>query len=104
VFHFIEANYHRSITLSDVAQAAGYSPAYLTSLIGRQTGQTVQRWIIDRRMAAARALLLETDQSVEQIAAQVGYHNSVHFFRQFRQIHGDTPNGWRSAQRHAILQ
>jgi YesN/AraC family two-component response regulator len=99
VFQFIEANYHRSITLSDVAQAAGYSPAYLTSLIGRQTGQTVQQWIIERRMAAARALLLETDQSVEQIAAQVGYHNSVHFFRQFRQIHGDTPNGWRSAQR-----
>lgn len=104
VFHFIEANYHRSITLSDVAQAAGYSPAYLTSLIGRQTGQTVQRWIIDRRMVAARALLLETDQPVEQIAAQVGYHNSVHFFRQFRQIHGDTPNGWRSSQRQQQMQ
>ncbi|HAA30145.1 MAG TPA: DNA-binding response regulator, partial [Cyanobacteria bacterium UBA8553] len=50
----------------------------------RQTGQTVQRWIIERRMAAARSLLLETNQVVEQIAAQVGYHHVVHFFRQFR--------------------
>lgn len=99
VFHFIEANYNQPIALKDVAQAVGYSPAYLTNLIRRQTGQTVQRWIIERRMAAARSLLLETDQVVTQIAAQVGYHHVVHFFRQFRQIHGTTPQAWRSANR-----
>jgi YesN/AraC family two-component response regulator len=100
VFRFIEANYHRPIALGDVAQAVGYSPAYLTSLTRRQTGQTVQRWIIERRMAAARSLLLETDQIVEQIATQVGYHNAVHFFRQFRQLHGTTPQAWRSLHRN----
>ena len=99
VFRFIEANYHQPITLGDVAQAAGYSPAYLTSLMRRQTGQTVQRWIIERRMVAARSLLLETDQAVEQIAAQVGYNNAVHFFRQFRQLYGTTPQAWRSTHR-----
>lgn len=100
VFRFIEANYHRPIALCDVAQAVGYSPAYLTNLTRRQTGQTVQRWIISRRMAAARCLLLTTDQIVEQIAAKVGYHHPVHFFRQFRQIHGTTPQAWRSAHRN----
>ncbi len=99
VFRFIEANYHRPIALGDVAQAVGYSPAYLTNLTRRQTGQTVQRWIIERRMAAARSLLLETDQVVEQIATQLGYQHSVHFFRQFRQFHGTTPQAWRSANR-----
>ncbi len=98
-FRFIEDNYHRPISLSDVAQAVGYSPAYLTDLMRRQTGQPVQRWIIERRMAAARSLLLETDQMMEQIAAQVGYNNLVHFFRQFRQIHGTTPQAWRSVHR-----
>lgn len=99
VFRFIEANYHRPITLNDVAQAVGYSPAYLTNLMRRQTGQTVQRWIIERRMAAARCLLLETDQVVTQIATQVGYHHVVHFFRQFRKFHGTTPQVWRSSHR-----
>lgn len=99
VFHFIEANYHRPITLGDVAQAVGYSPSYLTNLTRRQTGHTVQRWIIERRMAAARFLLLETDHLIEQIAAQVGYLHVVHFFRQFRQFHGTTPQAWRSAHR-----
>jgi YesN/AraC family two-component response regulator len=99
VFRFIEANYHQPIALGDVAQAVGYSPAYLTNLMRRQTGQTVQRWIIDYRMKAALSLLLETDQGVEQIAVKVGYNNAVHFFRQFRQLHGTTPQAWRSAHR-----
>lgn len=99
VFRFIQTNYHRPIALGDVARAVGYSPAYLTNLTRRQTGRTVQRWIIEYRMVAARSLLLETNQGVEQIAAKVGYNNAVHFFRQFRQIHETTPQTWRSTHR-----
>jgi YesN/AraC family two-component response regulator len=97
VFNFIEANYQQPITLSGVAQAVGYSPAYLTDLVRRQTGQTVNRWIVERRMAAACSLLLETDRSVDQIATAVGYQNTGHFFRQFRQYHRTTPCAWRKA-------
>ena len=104
VFRFIEANYHRSITLSDVAVAVGYSSTYLTNLVRRQTGQTVQSWIISRRMAAAHSLLLETDEKVEEIAQAVGYQSAVHFFRQFRQHHGTTPQAWRRAGGNAAQQ
>lgn len=97
VFEFIEANYFRQISLCDVAQAVGYSPAYLTNLVGNQTGQTVHRWIIERRMAGACFLLQDTNQSVEQIATAVGYQNSCHFSRQFRQHFKTTPQGWRKA-------
>lgn len=99
VFHFIEANYHQSITLCNVAEAVGYSPAYLTSLVRRQTGQTVNRWIVERRMAEACSLLRETNKSVDGIAEIVGYLSAGHFFRQFRQYHGTTPQAWRNAQR-----
>jgi len=97
VFHFIEANYHQPIGLSAVAKAVGYSPAYLTNLVRCQTGQTVNRWIVDRRMAAARSLLLESDQSVEQIATAVGYQNVGHFFRQFHQLYGMAPKAWKKS-------
>ncbi|MCC5668408.1 DNA-binding response regulator [Nostoc sp. CHAB 5784] len=98
VFHFIEANYHRPITLSNVANAVGYSSPYLTNWVRRQTGQTVQNWIIQRRMAAARFLLLKTNERIEEIAMKVGYQNLVHFFRQFRTNHGTTPQAWRKLQ------
>lgn len=95
VFDFIEANYHKSITLHDVSQAVGYSRAYLTNLVANQTGQTVNRWIVQRRMAQARFLLRNTNSSVEQIATLVGYQTLCNFFRQFRQLHGKTPQAWR---------
>jgi YesN/AraC family two-component response regulator len=101
IFDFIEANYHMPITLSDVAQVAGYSPAYLTTLVGSQTGRTVARWIIERRMAEARRLLEKSDWSVEQIARTVGYVNARHFYRQFLQYHGVPPQVWR--KEHQLL-
>jgi YesN/AraC family two-component response regulator len=95
VFHFIEAHYHRAISLNDVAQAAGYSPAYLTSLVQAETGRTVKQWIIERRMVQARTLLTTTTRSVRQIAEAAGYGDAGYFTRQFRQFHGVSPQAWR---------
>lgn len=102
VFRFIEVNYNQPIALRDVAQAVGYSAAYLTDLVHRHTGKTVNDWIVEHRMVAAQTLLLETDQCVNQIAEAVGYQNEGHFFRQFRQYHNTTPRAWRKMQRSGV--
>ncbi|MBD2291950.1 DNA-binding response regulator [Anabaena sphaerica FACHB-251] len=95
VFDYIEAHYHQGITLSDVAEAVGYSPAYLTTQVSKQTGESVNTWIVKRRMAAARPLLKNTNQTIEEIAIRLGYQNACHFSRQFRQHHGLSPTIWR---------
>lgn len=99
VLQFIAAHYHQSISLCDVAKAFGYSPAYLTDLVRRETGQTVNQWIIKHRLTQARYLLRETNQTVHQIAETVGYRNINYFFRQFRHHYGTTPQIWRESQR-----
>lgn len=96
VFDFIEANYHRPITLSTVAEAVGYSPAYLTNLVRQQTGQSLYRWIIHRRMIQAYFLILETDQKINEISEKLGYQNVTSFRRQFRQLYGRSPQNLRS--------
>ncbi|MHC5716897.1 MAG: helix-turn-helix domain-containing protein [Nostoc sp.] len=98
LFEFIELNYHQSISLKEVAQAVGYSSAYLTDLVRRLTGTTVNNWIIERRIVAASTLLLETNESVEQIALKVGYQNINHFYCQFRDYYHNTPRAWRESQ------
>lgn len=97
VFRFIEAHYHQSISLTDVAEIAGYSPAYLTNLVQSQTGRTVKQWITERRMAEARKLLVNTAYSVNQVAETVGYADVSYFIRQFRQFHNTSPQAWRNA-------
>lgn len=95
VFDFIEANYQRGITLCDVAEAVGYSAAYLTHRVAKQTGDTVNSWIVKRRMVEARVKLQDTDHTIEQIATALGYQNACHFSRQFRQHHDIPPQAWR---------
>jgi YesN/AraC family two-component response regulator len=102
VFDYIESHYHEGITLSDVAEAVGYSSAYLTNQVAKQTGDTVNNWIVKRRMAAARPLLKNTNLSIEEIATKLGYQNSCHFSRQFRQHHNLSPTGWR--KQHQFFQ
>lgn len=96
VFEFIEAHYQQSIHLTDVAQAVGYSPAYLTNLSQSHTGRTVKAWIIERRMAQARQLLASSAESIKHIADSIGYADAGYFTRQFRKLHGVTPQVWRS--------
>jgi AraC family transcriptional regulator len=104
VFEFIELNYRQSIRLKEVAQAVGYSSAYLTDLVRRLTGKTVNNWIIERRIAEASTLLLETNYSVDEIGLKVGYQNINHFYCQFRDYYKNTPRDWREKQRsHALL-
>ncbi len=99
VFGFIEDHYAEPISLKDVARAANLSSGYLTTLVRRQTGRTVLEWIAERRMAEARRLLVETDESVERIGARVGYDDPAYFARRFRSAHKATPASWRNANR-----
>ncbi|MDJ0694515.1 AraC family transcriptional regulator [Mastigocoleus sp. MO_188.B34] len=103
VFEFIELNYDQPISLKKVAQAVGYSSAYLTDLVKRLTGKTVNNWIIERRIVEAKRLLLETNYSVKQIALDVGYQNINHFYEQFHDYYKKTPNAWRKAQQCKVV-
>ncbi len=104
VFQYIEENYHQQINLSDVARAVGYSHAYLTNLVKRQTKRSVHDWIVERRMTEARYLLLNTDETVNRIATKVGYVDAGYFIRLFRQIHQLPPKEWRNKSRIQLVE
>jgi AraC family transcriptional activator of pobA len=99
IFQVIEEHYAEPISLKTVARAVNLTPGYLTTLVRRRTGRTVLEWIQERRMAEARRLLLETDESVERIGARVGYDDPTYFARRFRSAHKTTPASWRNSNR-----
>jgi AraC family transcriptional activator of pobA len=99
VFGFIEDRYRERILLKDVARAVSVSSGHLTTVVRRKTGRTVQEWIVERRMAEARRLLVETDLAVEEVGRRVGYGDPGYFVRSFKRAHDTTPLGWRRAGR-----
>jgi YesN/AraC family two-component response regulator len=100
VFEFMEAHYSEALTLKIIADAIGYSPAYLTNLMQKKTGRSLKQWLTERRMSAARELLSNTTLTVREIAERSGYPDPSYFTRQFRQFHGVTPLTWRQNSSH----
>jgi len=88
------------ISLQDVAAAVHRTPAHVTATIKKSTGYSVGEWITAGRVAEAAARLAHTDDSLEEIANQVGWQDKTHFIRQFKKAYGVTPAAWRR-QQHA---
>ncbi len=97
VFAVIERRYAEALSLRDVARAVNLSAGHLTTVVRRRTGRTVQEWIVDRRMVAARRLLVGSDLPVGEIGRRVGYPDPGYFARVFGQVHGVSPTRWRGA-------
>jgi transcriptional regulator GlxA family with amidase domain len=62
-----------------------------------QTGATPLQWLSRQRVRRAQQLLEETDRSVEQIGALVGFTSPAAFRECFRQIVGVSPRDYRRA-------
>jgi AraC-like DNA-binding protein len=93
--NIIDRRYAENIGPADVARELGRHPAYLTSLVREATGKSLGRWLIERRLGAASALLCHTADSVSDIAAVVGYVDASHFARSFTRRYGSPPARWR---------
>jgi AraC-like DNA-binding protein len=97
VFAVIERRFPEALSLRDVAREVNLSAGHLTTVVRRRTGRTVQEWIVDRRMTAARRLLAGSDLPVGEIGRRVGYPDPGYFARVFGQVHGVSPTRWRAA-------
>ncbi len=87
------------ISLRDVAAAVHRSPAHVTATVKKSTGYSVGEWIAAGRVAEAANRLVHTDDSLDDIAAHVGWQDKTHFIRQFRKAYGITPAAWRKQRR-----
>ncbi len=83
-------------TLLDTSASAIYSlyPVSHTAFINefkRITGKTPSNYLTERRLAYAKKLLLTTDYSVLEIAAESGFDSVSHFIKIFKKAYGETP-------------
>ena len=94
IISFIQNDY-KNVTLEMLSEAFHLSKPYLSKYIGEKAGITFQELVKEERMKKARALLRQTNQTVEAIAAEVGYENVEHFNRLFKKNYGITPVQYR---------
>ena len=93
--HFTEA-----ITQTDVAEALGITPAYLSNIFHEEKGESYTKFLTRLRMTQA-ALLLKTNPelTVQSIAEMTGYVSDKHFISVFKKFFNETPNEYRRSNR-----
>lgn len=95
----IEQHYREPLTLDSLSRALGIGKTKLCNLAAREAGTTLTRMVAGKRIAVAKGMLNSTDQSVQQIADQVGIPDSNYFSKVFKRHTGTTPLGYRNQSR-----
>lgn len=92
---YIHDHMSENIGMAEFEKITHYSKYYLIHLFRQQMGVPPYRYLHQCRIQRAQELLRSTNDSVSEIAAQVGYMDSVSFIRHFQSIVGATPAQYR---------
>jgi AraC-like DNA-binding protein len=84
------------ITLAEAGRIVHASPAHLARCFTRAFGISPHRYVVARRIDAARRRLLD-GEPIADVAAGVGFNDQAHLNRHFRRYVGTTPGRYRSA-------
>lgn len=91
---------HERTTLEQASEIACLAPGYFSRLFTQEMGTSFRDYVVSVRLERARYLLQETDMSVGEIAASLGYDSVFLFSRQFKARHAMPPSQLRKISQH----
>ncbi len=93
---FIDQNYQRNIGRDAIAASICVAPTYLSKIFREQVGMSLREYINSCRIDHAKKLLADTNDTVSDIAIEVGFENIPYFSTIFKKYCHMTPFAWRS--------
>jgi len=84
-----------ALPLAEVARACGLSRSHFSMAFKQSTGASPHAWFTYRRVAAAQALLRDTDRPLAEVALACGFGDQSHLSRVFNRFVGTSPGQWR---------
>ncbi len=99
---YIQQNYDRDISNSEISAEFGYHSFYLNRIFKKITGITIHQAVIKEKIRVAKRLLKETDLSIGVISDEVGFTDSSQFCTAFRNHTGLSPKEYRKKKTAVI--
>ncbi|MGB9792477.1 MAG: PocR ligand-binding domain-containing protein [Thermacetogeniaceae bacterium] len=92
---YIQENFHKSLTLNDIARAVYISPYYLSHIFKEHMNCTVIDYLTRVRIEEAKKLLRRRGLSIVSVARRIGYSDSGYFSKVFKKAVGVTPSAYK---------
>ena len=93
---YIEKNKTDSLSLAQVAEAAGASVFHFCKVFKRSTGLKFTDYVARVRLEDARTQLLNPNRRISEVAYDVGFQSLTQFNRMFKRIFGQSPTQFRT--------
>ncbi|WP_205067888.1 AraC family transcriptional regulator [Photobacterium kishitanii] len=91
VDNYIQRNINHKITVAQLAAIVFLAESQFYALFKTQTGNTPQRYILQKRLQLAKQLLSERKLTVAHIAQACGFAGQSSFSQAFRRLYGVPP-------------
>ena len=95
---YIAESANRRIKVNDVVNAVATNRRTLERNFSEFTGRTISQEISRMRIERAKRLMMESDLSLKELSAELGYRNSDHFYKSFLRAEGQNPSSFRKAR------
>lgn len=96
---FIDTHLASSFTTADLARECNMSVNHFARAFRVTHGMPPRQWVIRRRIACAKNLLVDARNSLTDVALSCGFAEQSHFTRVFTRIEGMPPGAWRRSGR-----
>ncbi|MEZ4451362.1 MAG: AraC family transcriptional regulator [Nannocystaceae bacterium] len=100
----VDAHPGERLTLADLAAHVDLSPYHFLRIFRAVVGVPPNEYVIQARVRAAAARLLDDDAPVTEVALEVGFGDLSHFTRTFARAIGATPGRYRAMARRGELR
>jgi Transcriptional regulator containing an amidase domain and an AraC-type DNA-binding HTH domain len=94
---YMHQGFQKQITLSEVARLTNMTDASFSRFFKARTGITFMDSLLEMRLGHASRLLIDTTQSVAEVAYNCGFNNISNFNRLFKKKKGCTPREFRES-------
>jgi AraC family transcriptional regulator len=95
IIEYIESNLDQPLSLAELADQIGCSSAHFSHSFRNEFGLSPYQYILAKRIARAKELLLGTDAPIGSIAMDLGFSSHSHFTKSFRAQTGQKPSEFR---------
>lgn len=95
IIDYIDGNYRRHITLTEIAQQFYLSTSTLSKFFQKKTGQKFLQYVTERRLLIAEQKVRTSTESMIQIALDTGFPNVSSFNKAFKEKYQETPARYR---------
>lgn len=91
----IHKHFAEDVDVNNFAREYGYHPVYLITQFSKLKGISPTKFLIQRKMSFAKQLLDDTDMTLKEITAAIGYNDVSYFSRAFKEHVGLSPSSYR---------